>query len=301
VAQTSFKLGVDGGGTKTTCLLVDSTGREIARRAAPGCNPSIVGTEQAGRIVTEGLDALRFHPEVGAGADFKVLLCMAGNQAFWREFAAGLTGFGPVTAVDDSLPVLELATRGAPGLVMHAGTGSFVAARAPDGTVHYAGGLGWRLDDPGSGYDIGRRAIVRALLELQGWSSPSGISPAVRGHARLGADADATALSRYFYQHSEPNQTIAALAPAVLALATAGDPAACDIVTTSATRLLALASRVATRLFPALPIESVPAGVSGPILNHPVVLEALTRHALFTPRPVEGTPDEGLRLLLARL
>ena len=81
---------------------------------------------------------------------------------FWRETAAALQGYGKVTTTDDSVPVLELATAGAPGLVLHAGTGSFVAARTADGATHYAGGLGWKLGDPGSGYDIGRRAVALA-------------------------------------------------------------------------------------------------------------------------------------------
>ena len=36
--------------------------------------------------------------------------------------------------------------------------------------MHYAGGLGWRFNDPGSGYDLGRRAIARALLD--DWTTP---------------------------------------------------------------------------------------------------------------------------------
>ena len=73
-------------------------------------------------------------------------------------------GFGKVVACDDSRPVLELATGGKPGLVLHAGTGSFVAAQAPDGTLHYAGGTGWRFGDPGSGYDLGLlRAVTNAV------------------------------------------------------------------------------------------------------------------------------------------
>lgn len=44
----------------------------------------------------------------------------------------------------------------APELVLHAGSGSFVAARGLDGAVHYAGGLGWKFGDAGSGFEIGR-------------------------------------------------------------------------------------------------------------------------------------------------
>ena len=54
--------------------------------------------------------------------------------------------------------------------------GSFVAARDASGKIHYAGGLGWRFGDAGSGYELGRRAIARALLELQGWAPASGLA-----------------------------------------------------------------------------------------------------------------------------
>lgn len=299
--RNAFRIGVDGGGSKTECILIDSAGEVVARHLAPGCNPNVVGAEQARLIVTDALCALRAHPAVGFGAVEAVLLCMSGSRLYWQEFAASLTGFGGVQISDDSLPVLELATQGAPGLVLHAGTGSFVAARGPDGAVHYAGGLGWRFNDPGSGYDIGRRAITRALLELQGWLPASRLGPTVRDHTRLGANADANALTRHFYQHAEPNREIAALAPAILRLASEGDLKAQELVLESAGELLALAARVAARLFPDRPLDTLPAGLSGPILTHPVVMAGLAPRSPLSLAPVEGTPIEGVRRLLARL
>ena len=59
------------------------------------------------------------------------------------------------------------------------------AARDAAGAIHYAGGLGWRFGDPGSGYDLGRRAITRALLELQGWLPPSRLPPGGLKQARV--------------------------------------------------------------------------------------------------------------------
>lgn len=297
-----LKIGVDGGGTKTECILVDAAGAVVARRVAPGCNPSVVGAEQARMIVTDALCALLADAgatELGARIA-ATLLCMAGSRAFWREFASTLTNFGSVTAVDDSLPVLELATHGGPGLVLHAGTGSFVAARAPDGSLHYAGGLGWRLGDPGSGHDIGRRAIARALLEAQGWVPPSRLGPTVRAALQLAPDADAMALTRAFYEHPEPNRQIAALAPAVLRLASEGDATAQALVIESAGELVALATKVAARLFSAVPLDTVPAGLSGPILTHPVVLAAVTARTPLPLVAVEEAPSEGVRRLLAR-
>ena len=298
----TYKIGVDGGGTKTECILVDDSGAIVARHLAPGCNPNVVGPEQARLIVTAALVALLTESKI-ENRKSKIsgtLLFMSGAPGFWQEFAASLTDFGRVTAAPDSLPTLELATHGTPGLVIHAGTGSFVAARAPDGTIHYAGGTGWRFGDPGSGYELGRRAISRALLELQGWLPPSRLGPTVRDHTQLGSGADVRAVTRYFYQHAEPNRVIAALAPAILRLAAEGDPTAHQVLIESATELLDLATRVATKLFPGTPLDTVPAGLSGALLTNPTVSTALAPRTPLPLTPITESPIEGVRRLLLR-
>jgi len=307
-----YKIGVDGGGTKTECILIDPAGRMVACHVGTGCNPSVVGTEGAASILSAALASMRAQALANltethglpSGEEFIItdtLLCMAGSGGFWKEFGAGLTGFGRVVTVDDSLPILELATQGKPGLVLHAGTGSFVAARAPDLSVHYAGGAGWRFGDPGSGYDLGRRAVARAMLELQGWAPPSRLTPAVREHARLGDSADASAVSRFFYQHAEPSRHIAALAPTVLRFAGERDEAARQIVVESTGALLDLAVTVATKLFSAALLAKVDAGLSGPILNHPFVVETFAARSPLTLAQIGDTPIEGVRWMLTRL
>jgi glucosamine kinase len=294
----NYKIGVDGGGTKTECILVDESGVIVARKLAPGCNPNVVGREDAARIVTQALTDLvsdfRFPTSTFA------LLCMAGNRAFWREFAASLAGFGRVVTTDDSVPVLELATDGGPGLVLHAGTGSFVAARADAGAIegiHYAGGLGFRFGDPGSGYDIGRHAIARALLELQGWSAPSGLGALLQSITGLAA---VDAILGHFYGDPAPNPKIAALAPAVLRLAAEGDSAARELAVGSASGLLDLAVGVAAKVFPQKPADSLRTGLSGSILNHPVIFQALAARSPLSLTPVDAPPIEGVRRLLQK-
>jgi N-acetylglucosamine kinase-like BadF-type ATPase len=300
-----MKIGVDGGGTKTELILVDDDGTIIARHLAPGCNPSVAGPAVAFSILDDALDALFEAPGAQpAASDLPVthtLLCMAGAPGFWRETAGTLTAtgtYGQVTALDDSRPVLALATGGQPGIVLHGGTGSFIAAQAPDGGFHYAGGTGWRFGDPGSGYDLGRRTISRALLELQGWLLPSRLGTLLRDHTGL---TEAAAITRFFYQHAEPNRQIAGLAPALLRLAAEGDPAAHQIVTESCTELLKLAECVTTKLFAGWHLDELRAGVSGPILCHPAAQKALATRSSLTLRPVVDAPIEGVRRLLLGL
>jgi len=291
-----MKIGVDGGGTKTELILIDDRGDIVDRRLTGGCNPSIAGPETARITLEEALGTLAAHHPVS-----HTLLCMAGAPAFWRETAEALTEgdlFGKVSSLDDSRPVLELATGGRPGLVIHAGTGSFVAAQAPDGTLHYAGGTGWRFGDPGSGYDLGRRAIGKALLELQGWQLPTSLSTLLRDHTGL---IDAPAITRHFYQHSDTNKQIAALCPAVLRLAEEGDHAAHQVVAESITALLQLAEDVITKLFSGWHRDTLRAGVSGPILTHAAVRPILNTRSSLNLRPIDDLPIEGVRRLLVRL
>ena len=301
----TYKIGVDGGGTKTEGILIDAAGVIVARHLAPGCNPNIVGPEQARLILTDVLGALTStlsaQPSTLSSSPIVATqLFMSGLPGFWLEVAASLKDFGHVTAALDSLPILELATHGAPGLVIHAGTGSFVAARAPDGTIHYAGGTGWRFGDPGSGYELGRRAISRALLELQGWLPASRLGPTVRDHTQLGDAADARAITRFYYSHAEPNRIIAALAPAVLRLAAEGDHTAHQVLIESAGELLDLATRVATKLFPDTPLHTIPTGLSGALLINSTIAAALAPRTRLPLTPITASPIEGVRQLLLR-
>lgn len=296
-----LSIGVDGGGTKTELILIDAAGKILAGHIAPGCNPSQVGPDQARVLLTEALAALRArHPD---GTVEHTLICTAGSPPFWREFAATLAGYGRVTTIDDSRPVLELATDGQPGLVLHAGTGSFVAARAPDGAIHYAGGLGWRFGDPGSGFDLGRRGLGLALLELQaarGGAAPlSPLAAALCTHTGL---ADYPANSRLFYSDPGANALIAGFAPRVLELAAADCGPAQQVVADSITDLARQADTVIHRLFPR-PAAKLPCGVSGRILNSPPAVFALRSLAGKLNWPVElrfiaTAPIEGVRRLL---
>jgi N-acetylglucosamine kinase-like BadF-type ATPase len=292
---SSYRIGVDGGGTKTELILIDDGGEIAARHIAPGCNPSVVGPENARTILLVALKSLlAYHPAPIA----HTLLCMAGSAAFWQETASSLTGYGKVETTTDALPALELATGGQPGLVLHAGTGSFVALRACDGSVHYAGGLGWRIGDPGSAQDIGRRAMARALAELQGWIATSALGAAL---AETFGTATPSAITAALYRDAEPNLRIGAFAARASKLGQEGDAVAREIILSSTSELLACAEAAAKNLFGIQKLATLVAGLSGPILTQPFVVGALKARTPLPLKLLTEPPIEGVRRLLHRI
>ena len=292
-----MKIGVDGGGTKTELILIDDSDEVVARHTAPGCNPSVIGPENARDILSAALERLLSDSKIEHSKSkiSATLLCMAGNPAFWQELAASLTGFGKVETTTDALPVLELATHGEPGLVLHAGTGSFVALRAQNGAIHYVGGFGWRIGDSGSAQDIGRRALARALAELQGWAPASGLGTALQ---KTFATDKPSAITAALHRDAEPNQRIGLFAAFTSQLASAGDTAARDIVLTSAAELLACAEASARSILGINNLTTTRAGLSGPILTQSFVTNALQARTTLPLKLLTEPPIEGVRRLL---
>jgi len=312
---SSVRLGIDGGGTKTDFILVDSHGKLLGQRRAPGSSPSLSDADTIAQLISENIHALV--QSVGGSLSIShCCLCMAGSRLFWQDFAKKLAQrlpqLGQVHSFDDSIPILELATDGGPGLALHSGTGSFIAARGPDGAAHYAGGLGWRIGDPGSAQDLGRRAAERALLEAQGWATPSAFGRAVCD--AIGAN-DIDALLREIYAEAGSHNSAAALAqlsPLVTKHAELRDAAAVAILRDSVSAIVQVAKAVSARLF-GNPQEvtnktneapkPIPVGLSGPILRDKLAQQTIAEalgptHHLHT---ITEPPLEGLRRLLTRL
>jgi len=306
----SARLGIDGGGTKTDFILVDGAGKLLAQRRAPGSSPSLSAAAAIAQLIEGNIHALLQN----AGGSLVInhcCLCMAGSRLFWQDFAQTLAQrlpqLGQVHAFDDSIPILELATDGGPGLALHSGTGSFIAARSLNGAAHYAGGLGWRIGDPGSAQDLGRRAAERALLEVQGWGNPSPLGRAVCTAIRA-TNIDALLREIYAEDGSHNSATaLAQLSPLVTKHASQGDAAAIKILRDSVSALAQIAKAVSDRLFGGpnhqSPAQPIPVGLSGPILRDKLAEQTIAKtlgpaHRLHI---ITDAPLEGLRRLLARL
>jgi N-acetylglucosamine kinase-like BadF-type ATPase len=159
-------LGIDGGGTKTTCAVADDA-TVLASATAAGSNIVRLGEAQARASLREviekacssaGVDPSRVQRTVMGAAGASVPDVRARLRTIIGEVAGG-----EVEIVGDMVIALEAAFAGSPGVIVIAGTGSIAYGRNQQGITARAGGWGYAISDEGSGHWIGRRAVSAAL------------------------------------------------------------------------------------------------------------------------------------------
>ena len=164
-------LGIDGGGTRTTACLSDEKGRIVARVVTGPSNPLKVGVKNAQQEILRASRAvLRQVRGIRLEA---VCLGLAGtdrpqvHKPMFNWLRRSLPARHHLLTSDAAI-ALRAAVANSPGVVVISGTGSIAYGRDDRGRVLRAGGWGSLLDDAGSGYDLGRKAIMAALRDHDG-------------------------------------------------------------------------------------------------------------------------------------
>ena len=184
-------LGIDGGGSRTQACLGDERGRILAKAEAGPSNPTKVGMEGAKKEILRAVRAVlrkgsrraaRHHSELARQGEGRrrheplLLAVCAGvagvdRAALSRPLLAWLRKAIPARhhlLVVDAAIGLHAALGTGVGMVVESGTGSIAFARDQRGKILRTGGWGSTFDDPGSGYDMGRKAIGAALRDFDG-------------------------------------------------------------------------------------------------------------------------------------
>lgn len=241
-----YFLGIDGGGSKTTCLLGDEHA-VLAQATGAGSNPIRVGEERSRQalhgVVSEACAAARIQPSQIA----RTCIGLAGAarpqiEKQVRSVLAEVVG-GELEVAGDMVVALEAGFRGGPGLIVIAGTGSIAYGRNQRGETARAGGWGFAISDEGSGHWIGRAAAAGAM-RAHDLGENSVLISSIMNAWHLGARDDVVRAA-----NAVPPPDFAELFPLVLAAAAGGDSRASEILTQAATELAQLARIVAERLW----------------------------------------------------
>jgi glucosamine kinase len=160
-----YSLGIDGGGSKTDCVILDAAGAVIGAGRGGPSNPLRVGFSVAfdavARSAAEAIAQAKLHPRQISAAVAGV--AGASRRSVARKLLIYLVEQFPVATVHvttDLEIALEAAVGDGPGVVLVAGTGSAAFGRNAAGETARAGGHGPWIGDEGSAYDIGRRAVA---------------------------------------------------------------------------------------------------------------------------------------------
>lgn len=244
-SRESFYLGVDGGGTKTLAVVIDAHGAERGRARSGSANHQVVGGEHAAaQIFAAAREAAAL-----AGARLPLgaaWLGIAGidHPADSALMAPRLAALADVVRLTNDAELLLSALPEQVGVALIAGTGSIAVGRSAAGEVGRVGGWGHLLGDEGSGYDIGRRALMAAARAADGRGAPTLLLPRILSAWRL---ADALDVIGRVYQR-EDKGSIAQLAPLALQTAWEGDDVARRIVSDAVEELALAATTLGRRL-----------------------------------------------------
>jgi glucosamine kinase len=254
-------LGIDGGGTKTSCLIADEN-NVLGTGFAGGSNIVRVG-EDAARA---SLSAAIRQACAAANADPSTIRhsCIGAAGAARPEtrdaiqrILADLIG-GDFEIVGDTAIALEAAFGEGPGIIVIAGTGSIAYGRNAKGQTFRAGGWGFAISDEGSGHWIGRTAVSAALRARDEADTPTLLESACK---IFGVTNDEQLILKV---NASPD--FAALVPAVLAAADAGDILATRVLSYAGDELARLAKLAIARLFSTG--EKVPVAMVGGVFRN---------------------------------
>lgn len=230
----SYIIGIDGGGTKTHCILTSLDGTALNECYGGPSNFLIHGIE----FVSANLDDLLASCTKKLNISLKdIEIVLLGTTGGGRRSDAERLESGfkdylvqkniqlkSFRVESDARIALEGAFSGKPGSILIAGTGSIMFGKDAKGNIHRVGGFGRYLGDEGSGYALGRKGLVAASKEFDGRGKATLISKLLR--EKYSIDSSESLITEVY----KNNFDIASAAPLVIQAAERNDELAYKII-----------------------------------------------------------------------
>lgn len=166
-------IGIDGGGTKTALCLTDNHGHVLSTYVGSATNPADVGLEECAKRLEAQLDAL-LAPFGGRSISLdSVYAGIAGSankqtaKALYESLTRLLPGAKKIDNGSDAFNALYGESEDGCGITLIAGTGSSSFA-ITEKAITQIGGWGYMVDDAGSGFWIGKNALMAAYRDHDG-------------------------------------------------------------------------------------------------------------------------------------
>ncbi|MEG4816974.1 BadF/BadG/BcrA/BcrD ATPase family protein [Microcoleus sp. K5-D4] len=256
----SYVFGIDGGGTKTICLLMDDNHLVLGRGEAGPSNYQTLGIETAKQSIQLAIERAVLSAQVEAVGNLNIEAIGVGLAGVGRpkdreivQFVVQnlqLTNTLPVTrsflprniVISSDCAIALAGGTGHPvGIAVISGTGSIVFGQNRHGKTKRVGGWGYILGDEGSGYNIALQGLQAALKFYDGREDFTVLAEKFQNHLGLN---NLEELVEVVYGRGWGVKEIAALAPIVEGAAAEGDRVA-DCIINNAVAELTYSTKIA--------------------------------------------------------
>ncbi len=294
-------LGVDGGGSRCTAVLVRRQPAgidELGRGHGGPANAVAVGFDEAAASVAAAVDAAFAAAQLPVQTVASACLGLAGVgqvdvRLRWDAWCRERSLASAVEIMPDGVPAFDSPPLPGWGLLVISGTGSIVWGRDASGGLHRCGGRGGLIGDEGSGLAIATAGLRAAIRSHDGWGPATCLLAAAVQHMSVDGPDD---LPAAVAAATMSRAAIARFAPRVIAAAEAGDPEAGRIVAEAAADLGRQSLAVLRRLGPQS--EAYPLRLTGGLLcNSPLLQQTLMAwltSAGYPPAAVAAVDDLAL-------
>ncbi len=276
-----YVIGLDGGGTKTVAVIADQTGKIITEATGGTTNPNTLNQKELTTNIKRIFDLLK---EQAPEAYRQVTYIYAGMSGVGTSkqklivssiFKEILKISVPFEIVSDTMNALFSGTYGKPGIVQIAGTGSITYGINAKGFELRLGGWGYLFGDEGSGYDLGRRAIVSVLEFEEKRNEKTELKDLLLSHFNV---KNGREMIEKIYKSSVPKKEIAPLSIYVFKAYKNEDRVAVKIVHDVAEQLTANVMTVNKELFSQQ--EVTPVILAGGVFSEKEILPLLIKRKL---------------------
>jgi N-acetylglucosamine kinase len=260
----NYVLGIDGGGSKTVCILMDEQHQIISRGEAGAANYQSIGKVAACKSIAAAIHqaanaALKLTNSititsiclglagVSRAADIEIVKSIV-TELQNHQYLPIIWDLPPSNIIicNDALIALVGGIGHPQGIVVAVGTGSIIFGRNAEGEIKRVGGWGYILGDEGSAYHIAIAGMQAALKAYDGRIKYTRLVEDFSQHLSLTSIEDLIAV---IYGGGWGVKEIAALAPIVDLAAACGDEVANNIIDDAVQELVTASSTVIASIF----------------------------------------------------
>ena len=248
----SYIIGIDGGGTKTHCLLTNLDDTVLHECYGGPSNFLVQGIEPVSKTLLSLINKCAEKLKISSTEIRIVLLGTTGagrrtdaerlEQGFADYLSKHKVNLKLFRVESDARIALEGAFSGKPGSILIAGTGSIMFGKDAQGNIHRVGGFGRYLGDEGSGYMIGKKGLMAVSKEFDGRGQKTLISELLKEKFKI--DSSEILIIEIY----KNNFDIASAAPLVIEAAEKNDELAKRIIEDETDELLLHIATMKTKL-----------------------------------------------------